>query len=136
MPLARRLLTDFVVGLAALGVLFSASLLPDPYPWIDLFGWIPVAAYLGLLVVGAVVAGYREPSLTSVWVHAPVLLALELPLAPIVLLTFPDSFEASGYRTLAMAVILLIVPLLALSFVGFFLRRWKRDRGVVGSHES
>lgn len=102
------------------------------YPWIDLFGLIPAAASVGLLLVGAAVAGYREPSLALVWVHAPILLALELPLAPIMLLTVPVGFEGSGYRILAMAVILFNVPLLALSFVGFFLRRWARRRAVVG----
>ena len=128
MPFVRRLLTDFAVGLAALGIFLSASLLPEGYAWHGLFGWISVAACLVLLLVGATAAGYREPSLSLVWLHAPVLLALELPLAPIVLFTFPHGFEASGYRALATAVILLIVPLLALSFVGFFLRRWRSGR--------
>src|SRR5689334_4772015 len=123
--LAWRLLTDFAVGLAALGIFLSSSFLPDAYPWSDVLGLIPVPASAVLLLGGAAVAGYREPSLALVWVHAPVLLALELIPAPIVLLTFPPGFEASGYRALATAVILFTIPLMASSLAGFFFRRWR-----------
>jgi hypothetical protein len=74
-----------------------------------------------LLLIFAVIAGFCEPFLKRVWVHALLIMSPELIALPVVSLSC-RGFECAGGIAFLMMASLFTVGLIAFSFVGFAVR--------------
>jgi hypothetical protein len=74
-----------------------------------------------LLLLVAAVAGFCEPSLKRVWIHALLIMSPELVALPVVSLACP-GFECAGAIAFLMLASLFAVGLIPVSFLGFALR--------------
>src|SRR6476660_9928952 len=81
-----RILGDLFVSCVALGALVGASHSTN--------GATLIAA-LGVVLLGAAVAGYLEPSAKRVWIHPLLIMSPELIALPVALLTC-HGFECGG----------------------------------------
>jgi hypothetical protein len=74
-----------------------------------------------LLLVLAAIAGFCEPFLKRVWIHAVLIMSPELIALPVVSLSC-RGFECAGAIVFLMAASFFTVGLIAFSFVGFTVR--------------
>jgi len=115
-PIGYRVLAEVLIGIATTGGFVHASRSSDSNAT-----WILITACVLLLVV-AVLAGYYEPSAKRVWIHAPIMMSLELIALPGAALTC-KSFECAGAIAFLMIASLFACVLVGFSYIGFALRR-------------
>ena len=108
-----RLLADFLSGIGAVFALVFASH--------DASGRSLVAVPI-ILIGTASGAGYFEPFAKRVWIHALVMMCIELIALPCMLLTC-HSFECGGMIAALVIENLAIPVLVGLSYAAFFMRR-------------
>lgn len=111
-----RVVADILIGIATAGGFVLASRSSGTNA-----AWILIIA-CGLLFVIAVLAGYYEPSAKRVWMHAPIIMSLELIALPAAALTC-KSFECAGVIAFLTMASLFALVLIGCSYIGFALKR-------------
>jgi hypothetical protein len=109
-----RVLADLIVGIVAVFGLIAASHSPKTIWVILVLIWI---------TAGALAGGFYETSAKRVWIHAPVMMILELVALPYFIVTC-RGFECGSLIAVLIFVNLGIPVLVCVSFAGFFLRRY------------
>lgn len=115
-PFSCRAVADVLIGSATTGVFVLASRSSDSGAT-----WILITACSFLLLV-AVLAGYHEPLAKRVWVHAPLIMSLELIALPAAAFTC-KSFECAGAIAFLIMASLFACFLVGFSYIGFALKR-------------
>ena len=111
-----RVMAEMLVGIVTTGGFVLASRSSDSNAT-----WILVTV-CGFLLLVAVLAGYYEPLARRVWVHAPIMMCLELIALPVAVFTC-KSFECAGVIAFLTMASLFACVLVGCSYIGFALKR-------------